>query len=331
MTSVAHSNDGNDRISRHNSYRYLGWTVMSQRQGLNRGHHPDMNRRALIMTLILISSFMVVEVVGGILTQSLALLSDAGHMFSDAAALLFSLLAISLAKKPPSAAKTYGYHRLEILAAFINGIILAVVSIYILWEALQRFQTPPQVASTGMLAVAAAGLVVNVIAALVLMRGETNHNLNMRSAFLHVIGDLFGSLGAVVAGLLMLFYQWYWADPLLSMMISLLILVSAWRVTRDSIHVLMEGTPSHISLHNLHDSLLDLTGVKEVHDLHVWTVTSGFTALSCHLVIDETADSQQLLHVAKSLLEQDYGIQHSTLQVERGRLCEKGICERHKV
>lgn len=290
--------------------------------------HQSANRQALFIAFLMIFGFMIVEAIGGLLTNSLALLSDAGHMLSDAAALFLSLLAMWFATKPPSAEKTYGYHRFEILAAFINGVTLALISFYILWEAYKRLQDPPTVASTGMITIAAIGLVVNMIAAYVLMKGDTSHNLNMRSAFLHVIGDLIGSIGAVAAGILMLWFEWYWADPIISAVIAILILVSAWRVTRDSVHVLMEGTPKHISLQNLRESLSQLAGVKDVHDLHVWTVTSGFTALSCHLVIDETMNSQHLLQSARRLLQKEFGIEHSTLQLEKGQLCgQEDICE----
>lgn len=294
-------------------------------------HHTKTNRKALFIAFLTIFGFMVVEAIGGWLTGSLALLSDAGHMFSDAAALFLSLTAMRIAARPPSAAKTYGYHRVEILAAFINGLTLAVISFAIFWEAYERIQQPPVIMSSGMLVVAVVGLIVNVMAAYVLMKGDTKGNLNVRSAFLHVVGDLFGSLGAITAGTLMLLFGWYWADPLVSALIAAFILWSGLRVLRDSVHVLMEGTPKHLSLQKLSDSLISLSGVKEVHDLHVWTVTSGFTALSCHLVVDEAVNSQRLLRTAKQVLHDEYGIEHCTLQLETGKLCdEENICERRR-
>lgn len=292
-------------------------------------HHSHTNRKALFIAFLMIFGFMIIEAVGGVLTNSLALLSDAGHMLSDAGALALSLLAMWFASRPPSASKTFGYHRFEILAALINGVTLVLISIYIFWEAFKRFQQPPTVASGGMITIATIGLIVNITAAFILMKGDTHGNLNMRSAFLHVIGDLLGSIGAIAAGTVMLLFQWYWADPVISAVIAALILISAWRVTSDSVHVLMEGTPKNVSLHRLNQSLLNLSGVKEVHDLHVWTVTSGFLSLSCHLVVDGTADNQQVLRTAKHMLQDKFGIEHSTLQLEDGRLCEGDeICER---
>lgn len=283
--------------------------------------HGEGNQRALLIALTLITSFMIVETVGGLLTNSLALLSDAGHMLSDAGALFLSLLAMRLASRPPSASKTYGYHRFEILAAFINGVTLAIISFYIFWEAFKRIQQPPAVVSGGMIIVAIIGLIVNIVAAMVLMKGDTSGNLNMRSAFLHVIGDLLGSIGAIVAGMMMLLFKWYWVDPVISCVIALLILISAWRVTSDSVHVLMEGTPKHLSLQSISQSLRNQPGVAEIHDLHIWTVTSNFPALSCHVVVDGTVDNQQLLRSARQMLRKEFGIEHSTLQLEDGRLC----------
>lgn len=259
---------------------------------------------------------MIVEVIGGILTNSLALLSDAAHMLSDAFALGLSLFAFKLSEKVSNSNKTYGYKRFEILAAFINGITLLVISLYIFWEAYHRFLEPPNVSGT-MLWIAVIGFLVNVIVALILIKGgDTKNNLNLRSALLHVLGDLLGSVGAIIAGLLILFFDWNIADPIASVIVAVLILVSGYRVTSDSVHILMEGTPTDLSITDIEKCLTSLEGVINIHDLHVWTITSGFPALSCHLVVEEHIDRDELLKEAAKLLDEKFSIEHSTIQME---------------
>ncbi|WP_018933637.1 cation diffusion facilitator family transporter [Gracilibacillus lacisalsi] len=289
--------------------------------GHSHDHHHTNNKKALLISFILISTFMIVEVIGGFLTNSLALLSDAGHMLSDAFALGLSLFAFKLSEKAANAQKTYGYKRFEILAAFINGVTLLAISIYIFYEAYYRFLEPPNV-SPMMLWIAIIGLIVNISVAFILISGgDTKDNLNMRSALLHVFGDLLGSVGAIIAGLLIMFFNWNLADPIASIIVAALILLSGYRVTRDSFHILMEGTPNYLSYEEIENKLVQLDGVINVHDLHVWTITSDFPALSCHMVVEENIDRDLLLKKAAQLLHDDFAIHHTTIQIE-GRHAE---------
>lgn len=282
------------------------------------GHHHGRgaNKRALILSLFIITVFLIVEVIGGIITNSLALLSDAGHMLSDSAALLLSLIAIHFAARPPSPRKTFGLHRFEILAALVNGVTLGIISIAIIWEAYQRLLAPPEVSSLPMIGIAALGLVANIAAAFTLMRGDYKHNVNLRSAFLHVLGDMLGSVGAIVAGILMWQFGWFIADPIISMIVGLLIISSAWRVTKESVNVLMEGTPSKIDTLAVTKELQRIPGVKNVHDLHIWTVTSGFDSLTCHLHVEDHLSGYDILNEALLLLKERFGISHATIQIE---------------
>jgi cobalt-zinc-cadmium efflux system protein len=284
--------------------------------GHGHGHSHTSNKKALFISFILIATFMVVEVIGGILTNSLALLSDAGHMLSDAAALGLSFFAIKLGERQVSQEKTYGYKRFEIIAAALNGLTLILISIYIFYEAFQRFFAPPEVQSTGMLIISVTGLVVNIIAAWILMSGD-KENLNVRSAFLHVLGDMLGSVGAIVAALLIMFFGWTLADPIASVIVAVLIIISGFRVTRDSFHILMEGAPAQMDMEQVKVALSGIPSVKEVHDLHIWTITSGYPVLSCHLTITDEADHDEILHQSQKILHDDFHIEHSTIQVEK--------------
>ncbi|MCM3784072.1 cation diffusion facilitator family transporter [Neobacillus mesonae] len=295
----------------------------------NSGHHHSHihtnNKKALLISFLLITAFMVIEVIGGFITQSLALIADAGHMLSDAIALALALFAFKFGEKAASSSKTYGYRRFEIIAAFLNGITLIVISLSIIWEAFNRFSAPPEVASTGMLLIAFIGLIINIIVALVLMGGgDVKGNLNLRGAFLHVLGDLLGSVGAIAAGLLMLFFGWSIADPIASILVAVLILVSGFRVTKDSLHVLMEGNPDSIDIDEVRSQLLELPNVSHLHDLHSWSITSDFPALTVHLVVTEPADRDEILRQAKDLLKNTFNIQHSTIQIEGAqKLCDE--------
>jgi cobalt-zinc-cadmium efflux system protein len=285
--------------------------------GHGHSHAHTGNKKALFMSFLLISSFMVVEVIGGIMTNSLALLSDAGHMLSDAASLGLSFFAIKLGERKATNTKTYGYKRFEIIAAAINGITLILISLSILYEAYQRFSDPPEVQSLGMLTISSIGLLVNIIAAWILMRGDKDENLNVRSAFLHVLGDMLGSIGAIVAALLIYFFGWGIADPIASIIVAFLIIISGWRVTKESFHILMEGTPQQFELDKVKSSLSAIPNVKEVHDLHIWAITSGMPMLSCHIAIEGDGVHDTVLHRAQSILHDDFGIEHSTIQVEK--------------
>lgn len=263
------------------------------------------------------AGIMILEFVGGLITNSLALLSDSGHMLSDAGALALSLAAMWFAARPSSPSKTFGFHRFEILAALLNGISLFVIAGFIIAEAVKRFAEPPTVASGSMMIIAAIGLLSNLASAWFLMRkGDVEGNLNVRSAYLHVLGDALGSVGAIVAGLLMILFSWYIADPIISVIVALLILKSAWGIITSTVHILMEGTPPSIDPAQVTSVLLGIEGVQEVHDLHIWTITSGLDSLSCHIVIRDGADGQLVLQTAIHEIAEQFGIEHTTIQIE---------------
>lgn len=298
--------------------------------GHHHHHHGEhANENTLLWAFFLIAGFMVIEFIGGFLTNSLALLSDAGHMLSDAASLFLSVLAMWLARRPATSTKTYGYKRTEILAAFLNGLTLAVISIYIFIEAYDRFFEPQPVASLTMMLIAVIGLIVNIVVAWILMRGgDTHNNLNVRSAFLHVLGDMLGSVGAIAAGALISLFGWTIADPIASVIVATLVLVSAWRIIRDSVNVLMEGVPSGMDIDRIRHAVLELDGVDAIHDLHVWTVTSNFPSLSCHIVVQDYTQAGDILRNVNQLFKDQFGIKHTTIQIEDAAMCAKGdMCD----
>jgi cobalt-zinc-cadmium efflux system protein len=258
---------------------------------------------------------MIAEAVGGWWTNSLALIADAGHMLTDVAALTLTLFAIWFAERPATSKKTYGYYRLEILAAFVNGIALVLLSIWIIYEAINRWQDPPEIAATPLTIIAVGGLIVNIVAAY-LLHSDHQHDLNMRGAFLHVVGDLLGSVAAIIAGGLIWTMGWLWADAVGSILISAIIILGAWRLILDSVNVLLEGTPRHISLAAVESTILDTAGVAGVHDLHVWTISSGIEALSAHINHDDSVSHSELLALVRSKLHDRFGIDHLTIQME---------------
>ena len=281
-------------------------------------HHkvPD-NKKGLRIAIGITAVILLLEFFGGLATNSLALLSDAGHMLSDVSSLVFSLLAMWLAAKPPTADKHYGYSRVEILAALLNGVTLFVIAGLILYEAYHRFLAPEPVNSLQMMVIAVIGLLANLLSAWALLhQGDVQSNINMRSAYLHVLGDALGSVGAIAAGLLMYFGNWYLADPLISVFVALLILKGAWGVVRQAVHILMEGTPPTINARQVQAQLEQIDGVLNVHDLRIWTITSGIHSLSCHLLVDERADSQAVLQLASSHIRGDLGVRYATVQIE---------------
>ncbi|MEN1970112.1 cation diffusion facilitator family transporter [Lentibacillus sp. N15] len=292
---------------------------MGHKHGHGHNHTHGANKKALMISFIIITVYMIVEAIGGFITNSLALLSDAGHMLSDSISLGVGLLAFTLGEKAANYGKTFGYKRFEILAAVFNGVTLIVIALYIFYEAYHRFTNPPEVASTGMLIVAFIGLLVNILVAWMLMReGDTKENLNLRAAFLHVLGDLLGSVGAIVAALLIMFFGWGWADPLASVVVAILVLISGWRVAKEAVHVLMEGTPKNVDLDDIIQTLENVPGILDIHDLHVWSITSGQNALSCHAVVDgalSVQSSQKMLRTIEQELDQK-GIGHVTIQME---------------
>lgn len=273
------------------------------------------SRRKLTLVLVLTSIYMIAEVIGGWLTGSLALLADAGHMLADVAALALALIAAWFGSRPATSNKTFGYYRLEILAALVNGVALVVISILILYEAYQRWSAPPVVQGSAVMLVASGGLAINLISAWIL-HGRHEIDLNMRGAWLHVLSDALGSLGAIVAGALMWLYGWFAADPFVSALIGVLIVWSSWRLIRESTNVLLEGTPAHINLAAVEDSILRTEGVSNVHDLHVWTITSGREALSAHVIHAYEVSQPELLKELRAKLYDRFGVDHLTIQME---------------
>ena len=258
---------------------------------------------------------MFVEAIGGWLANSLALVADAGHMLTDVAAMTLSLTAIWFGGRPATSRKTFGYYRAEILAAFINGIALVLLSIWIIYEAVGRWQSPPEVKGFSLTLIAVGGLVINIIAAY-LLHTEHKHDLNLRGAWLHVMGDILGSVAAITAGLLILGFGWFWADAAGSILISLIIIFGSWRLISDSVNVLLEGTPSHIHLSAVESAIIETDGVDGVHDLHVWTISSGLDALSAHITHSPTVGHSELLASVREKLHSKFGIDHLTIQME---------------
>lgn len=276
------------------------------------------NKKGLIIALAITTGIMILEFFGGLFTNSLALLSDSGHMLSDASSLALSLIAIWFASRPPSPNKTYGYYRFEILAALFNGITLFLISGFIIYEAIQRFNEPPSVSSGTMILIASIGLIANVLSAVSLLKkADVKSNINMRSAYLHIIGDALGSVGAIIAGIVMLVFDWYIADPIISVLVALLILKSAWGVLTQSIHILMEGTPPSLNKNEMLELLKGIDDVLDVHDLHIWTITSGMDSLSCHMTISDSGDEQIILQKAIHLIQEKFAIEHTTIQLEK--------------
>jgi len=277
--------------------------------------HGTSSSRALGLTLALVAAYTVVEVVGGVLTGSLALLADAGHMLSDTGSIAIALLAIWLARRPATAQRSFGYKRAEILAALVNGVTLVAISIWIFIEAFQRFRDPPDVLGGWMLAIALGGVVINVAGALILSRSE-GESLNVVAARRHVLADLLGSLGVIVAAVIILATGWLYADPLISVVIGVLVAASSWTVLRESVAILLEMTPSELDAEEVKARMLSVESVTNVHDLHIWTITSGFPALSAHVLVEPGADCHGKRRELERLLEAEFELDHTTLQVD---------------
>jgi cobalt-zinc-cadmium efflux system protein len=273
------------------------------------------NRRVLAAVLGLTVAFTIVEVVGGLLTDSLALLADAAHMLSDNLALSLALVALWLAGRPSTPQRSFGYQRAEILAALANGVLLVLLAIWIFVEAWGRLMDPPEVLAGWVAAIAVAGLVVNLAAAGILTRGG-HDTLNVQAALRHVVADALGSAGVLVAAFVILVTGWRYADPLAGALIALLVLASSWTVLRDSVQILLEGAPPGLDARELGRRLAESPGVVEVHDLHVWTITSGFPALAAHVLVDRGDDCHARRREIEELLRREYGIEHTTLQVD---------------
>ena len=273
------------------------------------------NKRKLQLVVGFTSLYLVAEVVGGIWTKSLALLADAGHMLTDVGGLTLALVAIRFAERPATPDRTYGYYRTEILAALSNAVVLIVISLFILYEAYQRFRNPPAVSSKGMLVIAAIGLVVNLVGVFILREGS-GESLNMKGAYFEVISDMLTSVGVIIAGLIMLTTGWYYADPLLSAGIGLFILPRTWKLLREAVGVLLDGTPADVDLAAVRRTLAETPGVTAVHDLHVWALTSGTNALSAHVVVAEGTTYADVLTAATTRVTAGHQVAHVTVQVE---------------
>jgi cobalt-zinc-cadmium efflux system protein len=307
---VAHSNCEHE----HNQQESPGQT-QPNKHGHDHFEVRQQSRSKLTIVLVLTTGFMLVEAVAGWYTGSLALIADAGHMLGDVAALALALFAVWLSSKPAGRSRTYGFHRSEILAALANSVLLVVISIAIFCEAIHRFSLPPEIQSTPMLVVAVLGLIVNLIS-MKLLGAHSHGSLNAKAAYLEVFSDMLASCAVIVAGLVIMFTGWYLADPILSAILSIFIVSRTWGLLKESVEILMESAPREFDLEALTKAFLTADGVVQVHDLHVWTITSGILAMSCHLTIEPKADSQAVLKQVNALLEKDFKISHTTIQIE---------------
>ncbi|HEU5237255.1 MAG TPA: cation diffusion facilitator family transporter [Pyrinomonadaceae bacterium] len=296
-------------------------TAQAHFRSANYAEHNHRHDRAqksgnrLVLVLALTGLYMFAELFGGLWTGSLALLADSGHMLADVAALLLALMALWFGARPATSQKTFGYHRLEILAALINGVGLTLISFFIFYEAYKRLFAPPEIRSVAMTIVAAGGLLINLICAR-LLHHDRQDDLNMRGAWLHIVGDALGSLGAIIAGVLIALFNWNTADPIISILIGVLIVWSSWHLMRDATNVLLEGTPAHINLAAVEDAILETEGVSNVHDLHIWTITSGREALSAHVIHAYSISQPNLLKELRTKLHDRFGVDHLTIQME---------------
>jgi len=274
-------------------------------------------QRNLLIVLSILALVMVAEIIGGILANSLALLSDAGHMLTDILALGLTIFAIRFAQRPPTASKTFGFYRVEILAAFFNGMLLLFISFYIFYEAYQRLVHPQEIKGLFMLVVAAIGLLANGVG-ITILRKSTQKSLNVKSAFLHIVGDTISSVGVILGALVILYTGWYLVDPLIGIFIGMLILWGAYSLLRESMDIFLEATPRDIDVEKMLDDLRKIKGVKDVHHLHLWTITSGIYAMSAHVLIEDllTSRSAQVLKEIEGLLQGKYSMEHTTIQFE---------------
>lgn len=273
------------------------------------------NKKRVALTLVFTTLYLGAEIVGGIVSNSLALLADAGHMLSDVVALALSLFAIWLAQKPPTPRQSFGYYRIEILVALINGVTLIGISLYIIYEAVLRFQQPEEVGGATMMIVALGGLVINLIGLALLHQGRSD-NLNIRGAWLHILMDTFGSIGVVLSGIMVWFFDLAIFDPIASIAVSLLVIYSAWSLIKETVAVLMEAAPGHIDPDALREALLAVEGVQEIHDLHVWTITSGMESMSCHVVAKSHIEHHALLSSLRQMVSKKFHLNHVTIQIE---------------
>ncbi|ACC98464.1 Cation diffusion facilitator family transporter [Elusimicrobium minutum Pei191] len=279
-------------------------------------HGAGASKKALLISFILIIIFMVVELAGGLISGSLALLSDAGHMFSDAFALGLSLTAVIAGQRAATKTKTYGYRRFEVLAAFFNAITIFLIAVFILKEAVVRIQNPAPILSGYMFIIAVIGLLVNIAVLMILRRREIKDNINVKGALLHVLGDILGSVGVIIAAALIYFFGWYIADPIISVIVAFLILYSAWKIFAETVNILLEGAPGHINIEALKSSVCVIKGVVDAHDMHVWSISSGFLVLTAHITVSEDADRDLVLEEARKIIADNASIEHVTIQIE---------------
>ncbi|RPJ59929.1 MAG: cation transporter [Acidobacteria bacterium] len=285
-------------------------------QGLNRKD----GTRALKIALVITAVFMIVEFAGGLWTNSLALTADAGHMLTDVVALGLSLFAAWFIRRPATAEKTFGYFRVEILAALMNGVFLVGIAVVVFYESYARFLEPEAIKTTEMIIIGIVGLIANLASASVL-HGSHTHNLNIRGAFLHVLGDILGSIAVILAGLAISLWGLFWADPAVSALVSVLILLSAWRLVRDSVLILLEGAPAHVNLGAMTKELSEVPGVSSVHDLHVWTLTSGVHVMTCHAVLLPGQNANEILEQLNKVSRESFRVNHTTIQIEDPDMC----------
>ncbi len=285
------------------------------------------NRKSLIVALSITLTMTIVEVIGGILSNSLALLGDAGHMLTDSLALGLSLLAVQMCCKPADNKRTYGYYRTEILVALLNGLILLLISSYIFYQAYNRFINPPQIKAPLMLVVATIGLIANLLGILVL-KGASRENLNIRGAFLHILGDTLSSIGVIVGGIIIYFTNFYLVDPIIAVLIGLVISKGALGLVLQSTDILLEAVPKHLNLELIKSELEKVEGIKGAHDIHIWTITSGVYALSGHLFIDDqmVSKTKQIVENVNKLLKEKFRISHTTLQIECTECKQLSVC-----
>ena len=291
--------------------------MMTQGHGLESHRETTSSYRRLKFTLVIVLVVMAAEVLGGIFSGSLALLGDAGHMLVDALAIGLSLFAMAVARRPATSTKTFGYHRVEILAALANGTFLILVSAYIFYEAYQRFMAPPAIKTPLMLTIAVIGLLANLIGVKLLDR-SSRHSLNIKAAFWHIIGDTISSIGVIVAGIIILFTEWYIADAVVAIVIGVIILWGAGKIVKEAADILLEAVPKHLETAMVVDIIKSVSGVNEVHDVHIWTITSDIHAMSAHLVIDDqmVSKSVEIVRAVRRELAEHFDISHTTFQLE---------------
>lgn len=312
---------------RHHNKRIIHCNETSHKHEPNNAYFPKERlhyKKPLIFILILSMAFLFVEIIAGFLTNSLALFSDAGHLFTDVGSMLLALFAMWMAGFPSNPKKTFGYYRMEILAALFNGVTLILIALFILFEAGKRLIQPSEIHTTGMMIVAVLGFIVNVIGMLVLREGH-HENLNLHGVFLHLLGDALGSLGAIAAGVIMAFTKWYYADTIVSIFIALIIIFSSVNLVNHAVNVLLEGVPHGICSEEITFAIQKIPGVVEVHDLHIWALTSGIESLSAHILIEDPYQGDLILKDIHTMLGDKFNINHVTVQLEKNRLEEPNV------